>query len=152
MEYCQKLSALVDLPITLPTQAQWEYACRAGTTTRYYSGDTEGDLDKVAWHKNNSGNTSHPVGQKQPNAWGLYDMLGNAWELCLDELPNREQISAMDPIGEVHDLLGHISGGGWSHPPEYCRAASSIFGDPMFGGMGFRIAMNVKPDGGEGRQ
>jgi len=68
----------------LPTEAEWEYACRAGTTTRFYTGDSESDLGLAGWHAGNSGNEIHPVGQKEPNDWGLYDTHGNVTELCWD--------------------------------------------------------------------
>ena len=69
----------------LPSEAEWEYACRAGTTTRFYNGDTEKDLDRAAWYRKNSGDKTHPVGEKEPNSFGIYDILGNVWEWCEDD-------------------------------------------------------------------
>jgi formylglycine-generating enzyme required for sulfatase activity len=82
--FCKWLSDKEGVAYTLPTEAQWEYACRAGTTTTYYFGDQEGDLDANAWTAYNAEDKAHPVGQKRPNAWGLYDMCGNAWEWTAD--------------------------------------------------------------------
>ncbi len=89
VEFCRRLSALPQEKgsghmYRLPTEAEWEYACRAGTTTRYYFGDDNGALSEYAWFRENSKGQTHPVGQKKPNAWGLYDMYGNVSELCAD--------------------------------------------------------------------
>jgi formylglycine-generating enzyme required for sulfatase activity/tRNA A-37 threonylcarbamoyl transferase component Bud32 len=82
--FCKWLSDKEGVAYTLPTEAQWEYACRAGTTTTWFFGDNEGDLDSHAWRAASSEEKAHPVGQKRPNSWGLYDLYGNAWEWTAD--------------------------------------------------------------------
>ena len=143
LEFCRRLSIATNLEVRLPTEAQWEYACRAGMQTRYCSGQAEADLSRVGWYSENSEGKAHAVGQKQPNAWGLYDMHGNVWEYCADFIEDYATMPDTDPAGRVTPRHGAMRGGGWMHGPEECRAATRLISDDMFGGAGFRIAMNV---------
>jgi formylglycine-generating enzyme required for sulfatase activity len=94
----------------LPTEAQWEYAARAGRTTKW----DQNDLDQIAWYEQNSDNHTHKVGQKRPNAWGLYDMLGNVREWCHDGKRTYTHESVRDPIGPPDTVTNLISrGGSW---------------------------------------
>lgn len=129
--------------VTLPTEAQREYACRAGTKTRYYSGDKEDDLRKIAWYRENSGDAPHEVGKKEPNAFGLYDMLGNVCEPCVDVLLSRyDAIKDTDPKGHEDGVSGMMRGGCWQYGAKSCRAAARLWSDDRFSGMGIRIAIN----------
>lgn len=130
----------------LPTEAQWEYACRAGTTNRFSFGDDPGytELSRYAWYEVNSGGATHPVGAKSPNPWGLYDMHGNVWEWCLDwyadSLPGG---SVTDPQGPASGSYRAFRGGGWERRAEFCRSAGrSWFSyNPGEGYIGFRVAL-----------
>lgn len=122
----------------LPTEAEWEYACRAGTT-----GDYAGNLDDMAWYIENSDSKSHPVGIKQPNAWGLYDMHGNVWEWCSDWYQEDYYKSSprVDPTGPDTGSAGVARGGGWGVLADRCRSAlrRSTSPDARDDRLGFRL-------------
>jgi formylglycine-generating enzyme required for sulfatase activity len=119
----------------LPTEAEWEYAYRAGTTTAYYDGPSDAavwrlcspldaNLDKIGWYCGNAGDTTHPVAQKQPNAWGLYDMAGNVWEWVEDWWQDDlGSAAATDPVGVNPGSTRVVRGGSWYSIPVYARAA-----------------------------
>ncbi len=112
-DFCTKLSQQVKRRVAMPTEAQWEYACRAGTTTTYHSGNTIADLSKVGWHAGNSGGKLHPGGQLLPNAWGLYDMHGNIREFVHDLFADSPLADATDPTGPKEgDSKNHVVRGG----------------------------------------
>jgi formylglycine-generating enzyme required for sulfatase activity len=127
----------------LPTEAEWEYACRAGTTTRFYTGDKDSDLDAAAWYKNNSDGKTHPVGQKKPNAWGLYDMNGNVWEWCNDWYASYAKAAIVDPQGPAEGHFHVARGGGWMRGVASSRSAERDHHHPSFkrSNVGFRIAL-----------
>ncbi len=116
----------------LPTEAEWEYACRAGTTTRYSIGDSESDLARLGWYDGNSDNTTHSVGQKEPNAWGLYDMHGNVWEWCGDWYGSNYYSSSpsTDPTGPSRGYSRVFRGGGWNGAARFCRSAGRGYSGP----------------------
>ena len=116
-----RLRAKTGLEFDLPTEAQWEYACRAGTTTTYYWGDAMDDA--YAWYYNNSGRTTHPVGTRTPNTWGLYDMSGNVWEWCRDWYGTLAY--GADPVGSASGSYRVGRGGSWN---SYSVCASSFRG------------------------
>jgi len=147
-EFCKKLSAKTGKTVQLPTEAQWEYACRAGTKTRFYSGDADGDLDGVGWYDSNSGNTTHPVGEKKPNSWGLYDMHGNVWEWCQDWYGEYAAGAATDPQGAASGPFRVLRGGCWRGNPESCRSAYRYNSPPGYRvnlDGGFRVVLAGPP-------
>ncbi len=128
----------------LPTEAEWEYACRAGTRQRCLSGADVEDLSEVSWYRLNSEGTTHPVGLKKPNAWGLYDMYGNVWEWCNDWMENYKQLKKRNPRGPTLGRSRILRGGGWQYDAEGCHAAYRQRARPDYkiSAVGFRLARN----------
>ena len=134
--------------LQLPSEAQWEYACRAGTTTRYYTGNSENDLDRAGWYAANSGNRLHLVGEKEPNRFDLYDMHGNIWEWCEDHW--HDNYAGAPDDGSVRaDQKGRtgrvMRGGTWFGVAKICRSACRYGGYPDFrdNDLGFRLVRLV---------
>jgi formylglycine-generating enzyme required for sulfatase activity len=130
----------------LPSEAEWEYAARAGTTTRYSFGENEMKLDNYAWYHENSQGTTHPVGQKLPNQWGLYDMHGNVWEVVQDGFHDNYNNAPLD--GSVWETVNKnfISrGGSWDNDANLLRSATRHKNDPGDRNFltGFRIVRDV---------
>ncbi len=125
----------------LPTEAEWEYACRAGTDTPYYTGKTEADLDRAGWYSKNSGGKTHPVRQKEANAWGLYDMHGNVWEWCQDWYGEYPEGTVTDPAGPDNGTDRVYRGGSWIFGAGDCRSDYRGWDDPGERGidLGFRV-------------
>jgi formylglycine-generating enzyme required for sulfatase activity len=131
----------------LPTEAEWEYACRAGTTTRYWSGDEEADLARVGWYSGNSGNRLHLVGEKDANRWGLYDMHGNVWEWVADwsgPYPEEPQTNPWGPASGVRRVL---RGGSFGVVAVLARSAYRLRRSPWDSWLlqGFRVVVPVAP-------
>ncbi len=132
VEFCQKLTMWghaygrisANQEYRLPTPSEWEYACRAGTTTYHYTGDTVKDLDRAGWYRGNSGGKTHPVGQKEPNAFGLYDMHGN--------------------VEEWTSSCRLVCGGSWAGSDRRCESSSvdSCSPDCHGAGIGFRVVLD----------
>jgi formylglycine-generating enzyme required for sulfatase activity len=153
-QYCAKLTeqerAAGAIPAhavyRLPTEAEWEYSCRAWTSTRFSYGDDPGytNLANYAWYLDNEGLATRPAGLKLPNRWGLHDMHGNVWEWCQDWYGTYPSGSAIDPPGPATGLYRVIRGGGWSSGPSPCRSAARSITPRLNGGdfIGFRLVLS----------
>ncbi|MBR4569537.1 MAG: formylglycine-generating enzyme family protein [Candidatus Riflebacteria bacterium] len=154
-EFCEKLNTKFSSSIPsgfkfdLPTEAQWEYACRAGTNSPLNNGKeltTEykcDNLDEIGWYAKNSKFTTHPVGQKQPNSWGIYDMQGNVSEWCRDYDGSFVEGEAKDPLGPEKGTDRIIKGGNYNVNAKFCRSAIRLNANPKTKDMktGFRVAL-----------
>ena len=149
VEFCKRLS---DLPeekkagrlYRLPTEAEWEYACRAGSKTAYSFDDEEGLLPEYGWFKRNSSDRTHTVGLLEPNAWGLYDMHGNVWECCSDRYGDYPKGAVSDPSGPKEGSDRVSRGDSWYDVAASCRSALRFRIAPVvrYYFLGFRLALS----------
>jgi len=145
--FCEKVSQKTGRNLRLPTEAEWEYACRAGTTSRFSFGQSDTDLGDYAWYYSNGVRNPHPVGQKKPNAWKLYDMHGNVTEWCADwyeaSYPSAKNT---DPQGPASGSKRVLRGGSWSLLGVYCRSAHRGGSSPgvCYNTIGFRVAAGTQ--------
>jgi formylglycine-generating enzyme required for sulfatase activity len=151
--FCRKLGELPQeqaarAAYRLPTEAEWEYGCRSGTTTTWYGTVDEAALKEQAWFDANGGGTTHPVRQKTPNAWGLYDMHGNVWEWCADwhDKDYYAGSPSDDPKGPSSGSLRVYRGGSWGDGPGYCRSAYRSWASSLESrhyALGFRVVRTI---------
>ena len=145
-QFCVTLSQKVGKVVRLPTEAEWEYACRAGTRTRFWFGDDANNLGEFAWFLKNSDANSHPVGQKKPNNWGLYDIHGNVFQWCADWYDvSYGESPVVDPRGPSASTGRVIRGGSWRETYRGCRSASRTSSAPFARGkdIGFRVVVDL---------
>ena len=152
LAFCRELSTRTGSTVRLPTEAEWEYACRAGCGGRFGFGDQDAALGDYAWYDANSQDTTHPVGRKKPNDWGLYDMHGNVFEWCGDAYDAAFYAESEDvdptgpPVGDDPQQVRVLRGGAWCSLPAICRSAFrySGRGNHRFRYAGFRVAVDLK--------
>ncbi|MCX5677397.1 MAG: formylglycine-generating enzyme family protein [Planctomycetota bacterium] len=146
-DFCRKLSEKTGKTVRLPTEAEWEYACRAGSKNRFSFGDSDDCMADYAWYHVNSDRKTQPVGRKKPNAWGLYDMHGNVWEWCADWDGPYPARSVTDPKGPASAPSRVLRGGSWNDVPNDCRAACRNSSYPAIrtNNFGFRVVVGSAP-------
>jgi formylglycine-generating enzyme required for sulfatase activity len=149
MEYCRWLSKKTGKAYRLPTEAEWEWACRAGTTTAYSFGDDPRDLGRYAWFGEDfAAGSTHPVGRKEPNPWGLHDVHGNVWEWVEDRFGERYYAESppVDPHGPATGSARVVRGGSWHQTATNWRSAFRRQYEPDYRGIsiGFRLVMSTE--------
>jgi formylglycine-generating enzyme required for sulfatase activity len=129
----------------LPTEAEWEFACRAGSVRRFCFGESEDELRDYAWYSGNAGGQTHSVGTKNGNGWGLHDMHGNVWEWCADRYGPLPGGKVVDPAGPLGGANRVFRGGSWGISAAQCRAAYRVWNKPGYRDytVGFRVALAV---------
>ena len=142
-EFIQKLNRLTGRNFRLPTEAEWEFACRGGNNSRGYKYSGSNNLGSVAWYNDNSGGQTHPVGTKAPNELGIFDMSGNVWEWCSDWYANYTSYSQTDPKGPLSGSFRVCRGGCWIDYAGCCRSSNRRSIDPAyrFSDLGLRLAL-----------
>jgi len=146
--FCKELSKILKQTIDLPSETQWEWAARGATKTKGFEYAGSNNLDEVGWYRQNSGSTTHPVGQKKPNELGLYDMSGNVWEWCKDNWTGNPNVLPQDgtPLTSrvnLNSLSRALRGGAWDFDSSRCASAYRSFTDPdaRYHGCGFRVVL-----------
>jgi sulfatase modifying factor 1 len=142
-EFIRKLNAQTGKNYRLPTEAEWEFAAKGGKQSRGYIYSGSNDLGSVAWYSDNSESKTHPVGSKQGNELGIYDMSGNVWEWCSDWYGPYSSYNETNPTGASSGQNRVLRGGGWNYFASYCRAANRIRRDPGSRSidLGFRLVL-----------
>lgn len=142
-EFIQKLNRLTGRNFRLPTEAEWEFACRGGNNSRGYKYSGSNDIDNVAWYWDNSGEKTHPVGTKAPNELGIYDMSGNVWEWCADWYGDYSSGAQTNPTGPYGGSLRVGRGGCWFNDVSYCRSSIRVRNFPAYRYyyLGLRLAL-----------
>lgn len=152
LKFCDLIGNREGRTYRLPTEAEWEYSCRAGSSSLFSYGDDESEqlFDAFGWDIMNSNDTTHPVGQKRPNAWGLHDMHGNIWEWCQDWLGDYPHISVVDPVGPSAGHAKIQRGGSYYSPCEECSSPARRSSPPDRGYRGpgtcggFRVVLEIE--------
>lgn len=142
-EFIRKLNSMTGQNFRLPTEAEWEFACRGGNNSRGYKYSGSNYIDNVAWYRDNSGEKTHPVATKSPNELGIYDMSGNVWEWCADWYGDYSSGAPTNPKGPYDGSNRVDRGGSWNYGTRLCRSSYRIGNKPATRSyfLGLRLAL-----------